>query len=203
MSDSADGVESARRFSPTPSRTATDGTESISGSSEEKENAAEESSEVGDDSMSDLSENYDVFETEVTAARNWRTIEDDDQCIAETIAQSLRTSPLLPFCDDASFENAVVCQPCGVGAFPADPDGRMPLQHCAFQGCAWTTDLQEVSRLGDGTAMGLEEHIIYAHFFTAADGQPLPNGNNPEHWRPLMHSIAAALNYSALDLLLY
>ena len=124
----------------------------------------EEFKEGEDDSMSDLSENYDVFETEVVAARTWRTIEDDDQCIAETIAQSLRTSPLLPFCDDASFENAVVCQPCGVGAFPADPDGRMPLQHCAFQGCAWTTDLQEVSRLGDVTAMGLKERHLRAFF---------------------------------------
>ena len=38
-SESADGVASARRSSPTPSRKATDGTDSMSGESEEKADA--------------------------------------------------------------------------------------------------------------------------------------------------------------------
>ena len=46
--------------------------------------------------MSDVSEDFDLFDTAILEGATWRTIEDQDLLIAQTIAEHLRRSPLVP-----------------------------------------------------------------------------------------------------------
>lgn len=135
--------------------------EALSNPEERAESDADEDmgSEAGDDAMSELSENYDIFETNVFAERTWLTIEDDDLCIAETVAASMRASPLEPADQDDAETIA---------------SKTLPAQHCAFTGCTWTSD---------GTH-SLEEHVMYSHFLEPGDGLTPQDGRSVKHWRP-------------------
>ena len=98
---------------------------SVVSSESEAEKTSASPSEVGDDTMSELSDDYNVFNASIYEKRSWRTIEDDDLLIARTISEHLRPRPLLPPDRDES-----------TGVLQEWEDGcRFPLQHCAFAGC--------------------------------------------------------------------
>ena len=73
----------------------------------------------------------------------------------------------------------------------------LPLQHCAFQGCAWSSKEGGQSEGHTKKEMSLENHILKAHFLL-----PQHNGNCSKHWRPLLHEIMSALGFGDDELLL-
>ena len=143
-----------------------------SGSSKQSTPAA---SEPGDDVMSELSDDYDVFGASVYTKRSWQTTEDVDLMIAECIKEQLRPSPLVPTDDSARGQR-------GWSSF-----------HCAFKDCGWQS-----SAAPSGC---LEEHIIYEHFI-ADDGKTII-GRDTSKWRELLNDIAKAVGYTAKELLQY
>ncbi len=84
------------------------------------------------DSLSDVSDNSDLFHVTCKDSSSSRTPEDQDLLIIESIVPHLRDYPLLPpdgrdssFCK--SFTNV-------------DSGMRMPLLHCGFRECPWSCD---------------------------------------------------------------
>ena len=80
------------------------------------------------DSLSDVSDNSDLFHVESKVTAESRTDEDQDLHIIESIVPHLRDYPLLPPDTQDPTKSFVDMQSCK----------QMPALHCGFKGCLWS-----------------------------------------------------------------
>ena len=85
-----------------------------------------------DDEWSDVSDNSDIFHVSAKPSQVSRTDEDEDLRIVESIVPYLREYPLLP-ADGADPENKKSFTEVSSAM-------RLPLLHCGFRGCSWTSN---------------------------------------------------------------
>ena len=91
----------------------------------------------GDSELSDQEEDTDALNVKVDVDKTWTTPEDADTLCIERLAQYLRPEPLLP-----------PQLPQAPPGWPGAMTGvKMPLCHCAFIGCNWTSNSKPCERL--------------------------------------------------------
>ncbi len=106
------------------------------------------------ESLSDISDNSDLFHVSATTFSHPRTLEDKDMAVIDTIVPYLRDYPLLPpkagnLCE--SFTDVGSAQ-------------RLPLLHCAFRGCGWKCPDEDFP--ADAITYHLDmERLIYSHLY--------------------------------------
>ena len=82
------------------------------------------------DSLSEASEAVDANSVEVDATMAGTTREDQEIERRDVLKNKLRAHPLMP-CDPQDPSQPFLDMDSGM---------RLPLVHCAFQGCTWTAD---------------------------------------------------------------
>ena len=126
---SASETDHQHRPRPTKDEAAT-GAAGTSTTANAEEDGNDEVMEV--DSLSDISDDSDLFHVSHVPSSVPRTREDKDLQIINSIAKHLRRYPLLP-CDGTD--------PNKMRDFTDVNSGqRLPLLHCGFQGCSWTSE---------------------------------------------------------------
>ena len=100
-------------------------------SSDEEENSSNLGSSL---SSQEEDEDLDLLTVGLEADMRWKTLEDEEMERIESLAQYLREDPLCP--PPLSFDARVLKQ-----------EGlNLPLVHCAFKGCSWTSDTRPCLR---------------------------------------------------------
>ena len=108
---------------------------------------------MGDDALSDVSIDSDIFHVEALPEgnREWQTEEDLDLARIDRIALLLRNHPLLPPAP-GNAEQSFTDVHSGV---------CFPIMHCAFRGCTWA--LQNQTNPYDNLEARLKCHVIHTH----------------------------------------
>ena len=93
------------------------------------------------DELSDISDCSDIFHTDVLpegeaagGLRNWQTTEDKQMALIDVVASRMRLHPLMPA---ASRDGATAYN-------DMESCVRLPLLHCAFKGCSWCKNYDEL-----------------------------------------------------------